>query len=569
MKWASRFTAVVAALGIAAGWARAQPVLSEIMFDPLETNDAYEEFIELYNPSSSDWLDLSAYTIGDQDAQDSLVDQGHGFWLAPLGHALILDPGYWDNSSAYDTLIDQEALLLTISDGSFGAFGLRNDPPDTVILRGSDGTIIASHGYTPDNPPGHSEEKVRLEWGDDEGNWANSLTLLGTPGFVNSVQPQSVDLAVIGLQADPSPLPWGNPVTLLATLSNSGMQWVGSGEVIFAVGPMESIIDSILGAADFSGLSPAEEKSVALQVESLPPGPQRLAAYHSLNDLNPGNDSLSIMLSVGYPENSVIINEIMARPGGEAGEWIELYNPGEMAINGYQFAFSDDDTADGVEIADSSLILPAHGYLLLCEDESIFDWDLPDEAAVIILGNDWPFLNDQGDTPTLFDAAGTVLDAVPYAGWEIPEGVSLERIYAASASNDPTNWRASLDGAHGTPGRANSFQPAPAPLAGFGSLSFSPDPFDPDRHGALQIQISLPQNATAAAVIAFDLRGRRLKIIFDDSMATGYQEILWDGRDSDDRRLPPGLYILFAEFRDASGKRQSIAKESLVIAGRL
>jgi len=43
-----------------------QPVLSEIMFNPLESQDHYEEFIELFNTSAVEWLDLSGYLIGDR-----------------------------------------------------------------------------------------------------------------------------------------------------------------------------------------------------------------------------------------------------------------------------------------------------------------------------------------------------------------------------------------------------------------------------------------------------------------------------------------------------------------------
>lgn len=533
-------------------------------------SEYYEEFIELYNTSGSQWADLSGYQIGDQLEQDSLLDRGHGFMLAPHGYALILDPGYWGHSAIYDSLMDQDALVLTIDDASFGAFGLRNDPPDTVILLGPNGIWLASYTYTSPNPSGYSEEKVRLDWGDSTSNWANSLTYLGTPGYVNSVQPADLDLGIVSLSATPSPLPFGFPVTLIARIANLGMQPLLGGEVAFVLGDLENaVVDSILGSADFPTLAPADCTDAYITVQGLPPGPHRVSAYHSLSDSHPENDSLSTLLPGGYPEKSLIINEFLAHPAEDQGEWVEIYNPGPSDVNLLGFSLSDEDTAHRQTLLDSSLMLSASGFALLAEDSTIFDWALPEGLPVLILGADWPHLNDDGDTPTLLDAAGTIQDAVPYTGWEIPAGSSLERIYPGAASNDPANWQPSLDSLGGTPGRANSYQSPIQPQPSSGALAFTPDPFDPDRQGALQITIILPNNATAAAVIAFDLRGRKLKVIFDDEAPAGQQQILWDGRDSDNRRLPPGLYLLFAEFRDSSGNRKSTCKKTLVIAGKL
>jgi hypothetical protein len=564
------FTLLLAFLLLPRQAVHSQAVLSEIMFNPPEALDNNEEFIELFNADSSAWLDLSGYLIGDQIEQDSLVQLGHGYLLAPRSYALILDPDYWDHSDIYDTLMDQEALLLTINDVGFGSGGLRNNPPDTVILSAPGGLVVASFCYIPDNLDGYSEEKIRLENGDQSNNWTNSLNILGTPGFVNSMQPLNFDVAIIGLQASPSPLRYGEEVSLAAILSNVGLQASTGGEVIFTLGPFDfAAPDSIMGAADFASLNPADSASASLLLDSLPAGPHRITTYHSLADLDSTNDSLSIFLPVGYPPETIIINEIMAAPAEDLGEWIEIYNRSAQNVDLLLWEFSDADTSQRRTITDSSLLIASGGYAILAQDSSIFNWDLPVGTPILILDNQWPTLNNDGDAPSLFDAASSLQDAVPYSDWEIPYGISLERLYPDAASDDPANWHPSIDPAGATPGRANSFQPPPGPPPSSGALSFSPDPFDPDRHGALQIQISLPANAVSAAVIVFDLRGRRLKVIYEDDVPTGYQEILWDGRDLEDRRIPPGLYIMFAEFRDSGGTRLSVSKGTLVIAGKL
>gem|GEM_PF-491956 len=544
----------------------AQVILSEIMFHAPD-QEAYEEFIELYNSSPDLGVDLTGWTLGDQIEQDLLVDQGHGLWLPPQSYALVLDPGYWDHSSIYDALMDQDALLLVIADGAFGAFGLRNDPPDTVLLRNPAGDTVACFTYSPGNPDGYSEEKIRLDGGDDPANWSDSRSWLGTPGFVNSVQPLPANLALTGLQADPHPLPFGADLHLTATIRNVGLSALPPGEVLFAwTLPGDGGADSLLGSATFPALPPDDSACVGLSLDGLPAGPHRLCAGHSLSDDAPEDDTLSLLLPGGYPSGSLVFSEMMIRPGPGQGEWVELLNPGGFPVDLLGFAFRDADTAHTVVLTDGSLPLEPGQYALLAEDSTIFAWNPPPEAQIIVLGTDWPALNDGGDAPTLTDAAGDVQEAVPYYGWNVPAELSLERLYPGLPAADPVNWRPSTDPAGSTPGRPGSFVPVPAPAAA--SLSHSPDPFNPDEQ-ALQIHLELPPDAASAALLAFDLRGRRLKVLFDGPSAGGVAEFLWDGRDSQGRRLPPGLYLLLAEFRDSAGRRRSTIKETLVIAGKL
>lgn len=547
--------------------AASQIVLSEIMYHAPQS-EYYEEFIELYNTSDTASVDLSGWRVGDQIEQDSLVEAGHGLILPPHSFAVVLDPGYWGYSSIYDAVLNQDALLLTINDGAFGYSGLRNNPPDTVMLRDPSGTLVASFCYPPGYPSGYSCEKIRLEWGDDPSNWAICLSYLGTPGSVNSVQPPNLDLAIASLTAYPSPVPFGVSPDLRLVIRNTGMEATPSGEAAIALSAAASNEpETLLKVCDYPAMNPTDSTEITIPGLPLLPGPHKLWAWHSLSDNRPENDSLTVILSCGYAPGMAIINEFMAAPYGENSEWVEIYNPGQSGVDLMGFAFSDLDTADRAVLVDSSLVLGGGDFALLAEDSSIFGLTLPADAKVFVLNNGWPSLNNYGDVLHLFDGGGTIQDEVSYYDWGIPEGRSMERLYPGHPSNDPANWQPSGDSTGATPGRANSFQP---PLvSGSGSLAFSPDPFDPDRHGALSISLTPPAGTSSAAVIAFDLRGRRLKVIFDDSVASGPQEILWDGHDRDNRRLAPGLYLMFAEFRDASGHRQSVCKKTLTITGKL
>ncbi|MCX6639164.1 MAG: lamin tail domain-containing protein [bacterium] len=827
--------------GITVHPALSQIVLSEVMFNAPES-EAYEEFLELYNSSSTNWINLNGFQIGDQDEQDSLVQHnGMGFILPAGGYALILDPQYWNNSTIYDDLIPIEALVLTINDNAFGANGFRNNPPDTVILKNPLGEIVASYTYHAGNTNGISDEKIRLTSPDQSWNWSNSRNYLGTPGFVNDVQPPQFDLSVAAFEADPSPLPYGSPLMLKVTIQNLGLTINSSGQVIFALIQGDSIpVDSLLGQVDIPITQPADSSVISLNLPSLPagpqilkvwhtladsnrandtasvllfggypeaviivneiypspasgkcewieiynssgsvvdlagfsisdmdtthhhvisdssrklppsafaviaadstilsfpippgtiiqipasgwpslndtgdqvhlydaaaieqdavayagaavsngisiervrynvpsndpanwadctdpsgstpgqvnsvtplafdlalselsadpsplpfglaltvvvvlrnlgseviaggevffelqqpsspavdsiiatiefgflaagdssqvqaiinglpPGPQLIMARHDLTDENPVNDSDNLMISVGYPTRACVINEMMIHPLDERCEWVELFNPNTYAVNLYGFSFSDADTSQRTYLPVSAGIIVPAGYALLAKDSSIFMYNPPSGIPITIIGSSWPVLNDDGDTPTLFDAAGQMQDAVQYTGWSIPAGLSLERLSPAGLSSDETNWSRSLDPGGSTAGLPNSVQSSPSSEGRRADLTFTPDPYDPDRHGELEIDLSSPGGASSASIIVFDLRGRKLKTIFDGPVPSGQVTIGWDGKDASDRRLSPGLYVLYAEFRDSGGKRQDAIKKPLVIAGRL
>jgi hypothetical protein len=562
----ANFLFTIIALCISASVATGQVVLSEIMFHAPQL-ESYEEFIELYNPSATASVNLSGWRLGDQLEQDSLVDAGHGLILPPLSFALVLDPGYWGNSTIYDPVMNQDALIVTISDGSFGANGLRNDPPDTVVLLNASGAVVASFCYPSCDSGGYSSEKIRLDWGDDQSNWATCLSWLGTPGSLNSVQPPNLDLGFASLQADPSPIPVGSNVTLTAVLVNLGMEVITSGQVGFGLSNLSATVPyTMLGEGVFETLLPADSTLVSLSLSTVPPGPHRFWAWHGFPDFRPENDTISLIVIGGYEPGTVIINEFMAHPMGNAPEWVEIYNPGPDGVELMGFTLADEDTAERMAITDSSLVLEAGEYALVSEDSSLIDSSMAN-VKVFVLGNSWPYLNDGGDAIYLFDSAG-IQEVVPYYGWPISSGISLERLYSSHSSIDPTNWQLSSHPSGSTPGQPNSFQPIP-PVTSSGSLSFSPDPFDPDTHGAMQLLLDAPTGTSSAAIFIFDLRGRRLKVIFDDYVTLGAREFLWDGRDRDGRRLPPGLFLVFAEFRDSSGKRNAVVKKTLVIAGKL
>jgi hypothetical protein len=175
------------------GPAAAQVVLSEIMFNPAG-NERYDEFVELYNLSPLDTIDLTGWLLSDSVGYNRITALSGGTaQLAPQHYALILVPGYFTNSTLYEGRIPAEALLLTIDKSQFGSYGLNNSRSERISLHRPDSTLADAHAYSVPNDEGISEEKLDLALGEAAGNWGESTELHGTPGYANSATPAPVD----------------------------------------------------------------------------------------------------------------------------------------------------------------------------------------------------------------------------------------------------------------------------------------------------------------------------------------------------------------------------------------
>ncbi len=160
-------------------------VLSEVMFNP-SGNESLNEYVEIFNTSNIDAVDIEGWTVGDSLRDDEIVETDEGTVLEPRQFGLILDSSYLsDESRVYDPL-PEDALILSIDGRAFGSRGLSNSK-GTVILKGRDGAVVASYTYTSENRDGHSDEKIDLEGEDSSDNWRDSRISGGTPGATNSV----------------------------------------------------------------------------------------------------------------------------------------------------------------------------------------------------------------------------------------------------------------------------------------------------------------------------------------------------------------------------------------------
>ncbi len=180
----------------------AQVLLSEVMFDP-SGPELSDEFVEIVFHASGGIADLEGWTLGDGESEDRITGTGRGTLLAAGQYAVILDSDYFSSGRNYESLIPENALVLSLEGNTFGSGGFSNSRSESVILKNIAGDTVAQYRYSVGNVSGYSDEKVELGSGDSDENWCDSCVRLGTPGFRNSVA--AAVNPVFAIQVFPSP----------------------------------------------------------------------------------------------------------------------------------------------------------------------------------------------------------------------------------------------------------------------------------------------------------------------------------------------------------------------------
>jgi hypothetical protein len=251
-----------------------------------------------------------------------------------------------------------------------------------------------------------------------------------------------------------------------------------------------------------------------------------------------------------------IISEFLANYSGALEtEWVELYNPLDFDVDLQEYRLGDQ--LGWRTISDTVLILPPRSFIVLAQDRSRFMEYYSDFLGLITEPEGWQILNNDGDAVRLGDAFGVTVDSFTYEN-AFSDNRSWERYVNPEGES---SWGGSFDSSGSTPGRPNSyFYPRSSSIA----LDVDPDPFSPDGDGFEDVTVISfnPPDGEVFELAVYDISGRKVKTFFDGEAALP-GEITWDGRGDDGRRLPIGIYILYA--RVEGGIRQE-TKRTVVIA---
>ncbi len=436
-----------------------QLTFSEVMFNPAEANG---EFVEIFNTSLTDTIDLAGYSINYNNASsnDTMILISSSSKLNPEHYAIVLEGDYNFISGEYINIIPVNAVLFMISDNSFGTstYGMAATSGKIVYLKNELGELVDAYTYSAGNSAGYSDEKIEMPKDNSVANWKNSISLHGTPGFKNSVSPLDYDLKIeFNVQSPVQPLQ-GDSINVTIVILNSGLNDAQNFVVnLYDDSNSDSIgqNDELLFTNNYVLLTNGDSIVLSKNIYADTAGVYSFIAevIYTLDENNTNNKSILRFDVNEKPAGpfEIIINEIMYSPPPDQPEWIEIYNNSNRSFNLKKWKVGDNSSL--VEFTSGDFFINPQEYLVISDEASITDFYMITSKLII---KSLPSLNNTGDEIRIKDENGTTIDSIKYfSSWGAP-GKSLERISKDISGNSESNWQSSIALLKGTPGLDNS-----------------------------------------------------------------------------------------------------------------
>lgn len=531
-------------------------LITEIMADPDPVVGLPNaEYIELYNASNFP-LDLDGWQIRVNSSYCNLP-------------AYTLDPG------AYVALCNGNNLnFFSGMQGIVGVTGLPalTNAGATVSLLSREGNYIHAVSYSDawyrnnfKKEGGWSLEMIDLTNPcEGSNNWSASVHVSGgTPAAENSVAATNSDIQ--------SPLVQYAEITLADTVR----VYFSEAMSIDALLQSENYwVDRSIGHPVWVYAEPPLYESVLLKFDTV--FEQGLIYTLEFSDSIvdcAGNNLVNYHevifgIADSVAPGDLVINEVLFNPYPGGYDFVEFYNRSEKLLDLKQLWLSKrnaEGSPDAAKQASAySVLIPPQHYMVVTENASDigsrYYVPYPDK---IIQSAALPSLPDNEGNLVVFNRSMIVIDEFSYsedmhfALLSSNDGVSLERIDYDAPSQDATNWH-SAAGSEGyaTPGYQNSqFRPSDTEI--IGSITVDPKVFSPDNDGfddRLNIVLSFENPGTVANIAVYDAKGRFIVWLAQNTSLPLMGTLTWDGLDSRNQLCPIGIYIIYAELYDVSGK---------------
>ena len=453
--------------------------ISEILFsdtDPLNT------FIELYNTGTTNIsLDSTAILYRDRttDAiiyRDSIKKVDSALVLHPKQYAVILNHDYKLAKEPIYKNIHSNALLAIVSTNFCKETGLKNAlGKNTSVFKSKTKLILESYTCPSDTPAkGSSIEKIKLTKDNSASNWSTSQYYRGTPGRINSVTPKNIDARLTLFNVSPAIVFKDSLASLRIGIYNNGSAVLNKTILNVyktAVRDSISIKDSVVLSTALLPIQSGDTVFQEINITCKDTGLYNfIAKISTAGDEDSWNDTLSISFHVYQKTrnyNDAVLNELMYAPTGDMPEWVEIYNRCPDTINLKKWKLCD--PVKQTTITTANTCVAPNSFFIIARD-SLPPKTYPADTRILFVS--LPVMNNDGDYIALRDSFGLVIDSIAYTPhWGGSNGVSLERMYYDSPSNDSTNWGSSFNPRLCTPGFVNSITPKEYDIA---ITSFSP-----------------------------------------------------------------------------------------------
>lgn len=556
-------------------------VINELMFAPV---GGEPEWFELFN-ISTDTVNIQNWKISNRNSFSKYLITSSQIVLLPKEYLVVTK----DTSLLFDKRRDiPSKIIQSLSIPTY----LFSNNGDAAVLFDNRNVIIDSIIYQSSwgGTGGKSLERVEAALTPlDSTNWGNSLDSTGaTPGKQNYITPLEFDLQAVRIYSSKS-LP-NEPVNIFLVITNVGKNSASNFNIqLFHDINGDSIWQDseLISTQNFPGTLSFKDSTIVNFVWQNPGGgvKQLIGCVEYPNEMRLKDNVTFGMLRIGYPQQSIVINEIMFAPLSGMCEYVELFNRESYPVAMRDWKIHDKpDTAgkaNEFKLNASSIIVKPGEFLVLSADSSILNLfsylsDTTDNIHLHIFKKSSLSLNNDGDDVVLKDLTNSLIDSIRYSPkWHNPEiydvsGRALERINPNLPSNDPRNWTTNANPGGGTPGKQNSVFTSTVPTNA--SLKFSPNPFSPDADGYEDhciISYNLPSSTAMIRIRIFDSRGRLIRTLVNNEPSGSSGQIIWDGMNDDRAKTRIGIYVVLLEAFDVNGGNVNTIKGAVVVAGRL
>ena len=264
----------------------------------------------------------------------------------------------------------------------------------------------------------------------------------------------------------------------------------------------------------------------------------------------------AVFLPTELTSGSLVINEINynSSEDHESGDWIEIFNPGDMDIDISGYKLKDDNNDHSYNFPDETII-PSGEYLVISNDLEAFS-ELYSSQIPIVGPFDFGF-GGGGDEVRIFDQDGVLVDSVSYddeSPWPLePDGggPTLELKNSNLDNELAESWSSSSG--YGSPGEQNTSYLNVNNLKDLGPEEYAllnayPNPFN----GSINIPIIIPSQ-TNSKVIIFNVLGQKITEISIEHFGIGKHTISWNGQNELGNDVGSGVYFAQLDVEGAQG----------------
>ncbi len=541
-------------------------VIDEIMADPTpQVGLPNSEWVELKNTSAFA-INLQGWKLADATGQTGAMPD---FILQPDSFVIVCTGSAVAGLAPFGNIISVTNFPSLDNDG------------DLISLYTADDKSIHAVAYT----SAWYQNELKKEGGwtlemidtknpcSGISNWeAGTNAIGGTPGRINSVDAINTDatapklLRAFALNTTTIALVYDEPLdsTKAATVSNYK-------------------IDNGISVVNATGISPVFDKvNIALNTP-INIGTVYTVTASNVTDCKGNSISSKNAARFGIAQDAdsldIVINEILYNPKPEGVDYVELYNRSQKNIDLSHVYIANRNSSNIISSiqqisAESILLFPKDFMIVTTDPVAVKKQYITTNPDAFIAVSSMPSFSDDAGEVIILNGQGNIIDEVDYSDkWQFPlisntEGVSLERIDYDGASVQSNFHSAATSAGYGTPGYKNSQYRLTENVQG--TISVTPDIFSPDNDGTddfATINYSFPSPGYVTNITIFDASGREVRYLEKNALGgiNGYYR--WDGLDDKSRKLPQGIYIIYTEIFNTSGKKKQF-KNTIVLARR-